>query len=206
MLVIEKLRVRWRNLLYSNQVDEVPSESVFRDLLAAYSEPHRHYHTLEHIQHLFEELDNCENVSDEMLWAVWYHDIVYQPGAKNNEKRSADIADAELRDFGLSSLRIDKTKSLIIATQTHQSNEDIETQLFLDADMAILGSEPTTYFNYREAIRKEHANIPRLLFNRGRRKFLKSILKQKTIFLTPHFKNKYEENARSNIEHELSLG
>lgn len=93
----------------------------------------------------------------------------------------------------------------MFATKSHQSQtDDIDTQHFLDADMAILGSDNEVYLANCVAVKQEHSSIPVFLFNRGRRKFLSSVLEQESIFLSPYFKNKCEQIARTNIQNELS--
>lgn len=213
--LIRQLEARWRNLLKSYQIDQQVGIPLFQEILAAYSEPHRHYHNLSHLNHMFQELetyevDSCEvgpasRVTNEMLWAVWYHDFIYKPGASSNEKKSAIKAKESMRKLKIQQASIDKVIELIITTENHQSNSDcINTQLFLDADMAVLGTDQANYLRYCEAIRQEHSGIPDFLFNRGRKQFLISVLKQETIFVSSYFGEKYELKARTNIEAELS--
>ena len=204
-MIIDSLKARWQKLLLESHVGEQKGDQLFQEIVSAYSESHRFYHTLNHLSQLFEELDLCESVTNEMLWAVWYHDIVYKPGAKSNEKKSAKKAEESMRKLGAPQSSIDKVVTLIMATETHQSQyDDIDTQLFLDADMAILGSDEEVYLEYCVAVKQEHSSIPRFLFNRGRRKFLSTVLKHKSIFLSPYFIDKYEQLARTNIQNELS--
>lgn len=203
------LEARWLNLVDSCHVDQQISAPFFEEIVSSYSEPHRHYHNLNHLNHMFHELESCEAdsrniITNEMLWAVWYHDIVYKSGAKNNEKRSAIKAEESMRKLGIQQSNIDKVVSLILATENHQiKTDDIEAILFLDADMAILGSETEGYSEYCRAVRKEHSNIPNFLFKRGRKKFLVTVLKQGSIFVNSYFKNKYERIARENMQSEL---
>ena len=208
--IYESLEIRWQELVESCKVDQKVAEQCFQEITVAYNEPHRYYHNLNHLEHMFRELECCKtdsgfNVSNEMLWAVWYHDIVYKPGAKNNEKRSAEIAKNSLLELGISKENTDRVFELIMATKIHQcDSNDCEIQMFLDADMAILGSNKSTYSIYCETVRKEHSSIPGFLFNKGRKKFLASVLKQDDIFLSNYFNNKYEKIARENIQEELS--
>ncbi len=205
-LLTGSLKARWQKLLKESHVSEWNDDQLFQEIVSAYSESHRFYHTLNHLNQLFEELDLCESVTNEMLWAVWYHDYVYKPGAKTNEKKSAVQAEESMRKLGAPQSSIDKVIALIMTTETHQSqNDDIDTQLFLDADMSILGSDEEVYLEYCIAVKQEHSSIPKFLFNRGRRKFLSTVLKQKSIFLSPYFKEKYEQVARENIKKELTL-
>ena len=173
-------------------------------MISAYSEPQRFYHKKNHLIQLFQELDSCDSVSNEILWAAWYHDVIYQPGAKNNEQKSTETATISLVNLGVNKININKIIALILATKNHQGEAaDDDTRIFLDADMSILGSEEGAYLEYCDAVRKEHSAVPGFLFKRGRAKFLNSVLVQENIFCSPFFKDKYEEIARKNIKCEL---
>ncbi len=205
IMLIEALRNRWENLILDYPINHKDSISIFQEIISAYIQPHRSYHNLNHLNHLFQELDSCGSISNEMQWAVWYHDYVYKPGSKTNEKRSAKKAELIMFKLGIPQSNIDKVISLIMATENHQfSVNDSDIQFFLDADMAILGSDRLTYLEYCKAIRQEYSTIPDFLFNRGRKKFLSNILKQRSIFLSSFFRDKYEQDARINIIIELS--
>ena len=204
--VLQELNARWNELLASYRVNQSVAEEEFEAIVTGYTEPHRYYHTLHHLYHLFTELDACQPISKETLWAVWYHDFVYQPGATTNEKKSTVRAAKFLNKLGADKSSIDRVITLINATKYHQSDfQDIELQFFLDADMAILGSDKEIYQDYCKAVRREHKSIPAMLFNRGRKKFLASVLAQPSIFMSDIFREKYELAARQNIEEELQL-
>lgn len=213
--LIECLKSHWHKLLEEYQIDQQFSDLFFQEIISAYSQSHRHYHTLNHLIHIFQELDSCEVdssktgipklISNEVLWAVWYHDFVYKPGASANESKSALKAKESMSKLGIQQTSIDKVIKLIMATKTHQCESiDSGTQIFLDADMAILGSDKICYLSYCEAVRKEHSNVPDFIFNRGRKKFLSSVLKQESIFVNSFFFDKYELAAVKNIELEIS--
>lgn len=91
---------------------------------------------------------------------------------------------------------------MIVATATHQS-DDLETQIFLDADMAILGASPEVYAAYIAAVRHEYTIYPDLIYNGGRRKFVAATLQRERIYHTDHFHSRYEAQARINLSQEL---
>ena len=208
--LVKSLEIRWRKLLESYHIDPQAGTQLFKEIQRTYSEPHRYYHNLNHLNQIFQELDiyetgNCNVVTNEMLWAVWYHDIVYKPGVITNEKKSAIKAKKSMCQLDIQQPSIDKVIELIMATETHQcETRKSDIQIFLDADMAILGSDETSYSKYCEAVRKEHSGIPEFLYHRGRKKFLSTVLKKDSIFLNSFFYSKYEQVARKNIEKELS--
>ena len=60
-------------------------------LTTLYNEPQRHYHNLSHIQYClaqYEEycIDTKTKENQIVINAIWWHDAVYNPYSKNNEK------------------------------------------------------------------------------------------------------------------------
>lgn len=118
--------------------------------------------------------------------------------------RSASLARASLVQLGLDQLA-PRVVQLIEATATHAADaDDAPARSFLDADLSILGADPATYRRYAAGIRREHRGIPAFLFARGRRGFLREALARPSIFLTDHFRGRYERRARENMETELA--
>jgi predicted metal-dependent HD superfamily phosphohydrolase len=71
-------------------------------------------------------------------------------------------------------------------------------------DLSILGASQSVYQLYCNAIRKEYKNIPWLLYKRGRKRFLQETLKRTHIFLTKEYQDRYEKQARMNMQEELN--
>jgi predicted metal-dependent HD superfamily phosphohydrolase len=92
---------------------------------------------------------------------------------------------------------------MILATKKHVRTGDSDTDHFTDADLAILGAAPQTYYQYTRQIRKEYVLYPDFLYNQGRKKVLQHFLEMPDIFKTSHFKGLYEKNARKNIAEEI---
>lgn len=179
-------------------------QSMQDEIVTSYSEPHRHYHTLVHLEQLFAALERvgCDDVA--VLWSVWYHDIVYRPSRADNEAKSARIAEQRLQVVGLGADLIAQISSFIEATEHHQT-DDALCQLFLDADMAILGVSAAEYQRYTQQVAKEFKRVPKFLYRRGRKAFVKKVLAEETIFKTPEFKRDFEAQARQNLNWELNL-
>ena len=70
----------------------------------------------------------------------------------------------------------------------------------MDIDLSILGEDKNTYEKYEENIRKEYIHVPKAMYKLGRKKLLKKFLAQERLFQTDIFFEKYEEQARVNIE------
>jgi len=172
-----------------------------------YSQTDRHHHTLTHLESLVSELlplkDRFENWCT-IVFAIVYHDIIYRSWKKNNEEKSADLAVVRLREISYPEAEISRCKELILATKQHQPLDEI-TNLFTDADLSILGCDAATYEAYFNQIRREYSIYPDLIYNLGRKKVLHHFLEMARIFKTDHFYDKYENQARVNLQKELNL-
>lgn len=201
--VIKDLHEQW--LWLTREVaDAAVAQNYFEILIAAYSEAHRVYHKPDHLHHLLKLLCAAKVVDEAVFWASFYHDYVYEPGKNTNEYKSAKIAAEQLKLLGVSQHMIERVGYLILATHDHKcSGDDYEARLFLDADMAILGEERNTYINYVNAVKQEFSCIPQFLYHRGRKSFLKKLLKQEKIFSSNWFFERFEKPARENISWEL---
>lgn len=80
---------------------------------------------------------------------------------------------------------------------------DNDTNLFIDADMAIVGAPAKDYINYSEQIRKEYSIFPDFMYKPGRKKVLQHFMDMDYIFKTLHFREKFEEHALKNLLAEL---
>ena len=183
------------------------TSKLWQEIERQYSEPSRHYHTLLHLQNLISELLPVQSRFKHwnvVVFAVVYHDIIYKASTSNNEEKSAELAIKRLGEIAVPEDSVDRCKKFILATKRHQQVDD-EIDLFTDADLAILGSSPDSYRTYTNQIRKEYSIYPDLLYKPGRKKVLLHFLGMPTIYKTSFFREKYEEQARRNLEDELGL-
>ena len=69
------------------------SEDWLAKFKECYAEPQRFYHNMFHIGRLLELAGDEELVDEETLYAIWFHDIIYQPKAEKtkNELESRDV-------------------------------------------------------------------------------------------------------------------
>ncbi len=181
---------------------------IWQELECFYSEKHRHYHTLQHIEHLYFLLESeREQIEDweTLMWSIFYHDMIYNPSKSDNEEKSAEKMREIATKLSVSEIVIEKAYRQIIATKKHEMTGDNDTDLFTDADLAILGSDWTGYEAYAKNIRKEYSIYPNFMYNMGRKKVLKHFLQMENIYKTPLFRAKLEEKARKNLQNELEI-
>ncbi len=206
---MENVNKNWIDLCkrYSDNIDLI--NEWFDVITNAYNQKHRHYHNLEHILSMTQEIIKNQEVIKEMdtlLFATWFHDIIYDPKKKNNEMESANIAEKALKQLLVPTEKIEKIKSLIQATANHVANKSDQTSdlsFFLDCDLKILGSTQSEYLKYSDQIRKEYNFVPALLYNFERKKILKRFIQSDHIYRTVWFRDKYEQEARLNISNEI---
>jgi predicted metal-dependent HD superfamily phosphohydrolase len=113
------------------------------------------------------------------------------------------LAEERLRLSPLPERQVENVAYYILATATHKYNLGGDSLLLIDADLSIFGASEEVYHQYAQNIRKEYRLYPGFMYKRGRRKALQGFLERKTIYHTAHFQEKYEEQARNNLEREL---
>lgn len=190
---------------YTN--DSALTHMLWQEIVTAYSNKKRHYHNLSHLQNLLEELEPQKHLIHNwnlMLFSVYYHDIVYNTLKTDNEERSAVLAVKRVKQLGLNQAEITQCEEQIIATKSHTISTNSDTNLFTDADLAILGKDATTYMNYSHQIRQEYKVYPDFMYNPRRKKVLHHFLQMESIYKTPQFRQQYEEQARRNLQQELA--
>lgn len=202
------LKKTYIQLLTKYTEDEVFIIALWNEIEGYYSNTNRFYHNLQHLEHTLYELISVKKQIenwDAILFAFYYHDIIYDSIQSNNEELSAIIASERMKEIGVSKNTIDLTQHIILATQTHQFSKNKDVNYFTDADLSILGQDWKAYHRYFENIRKEYASYPDLTYFAGREKVLVHFLNMDQIFKTSFFKLKYEKQARINLKKEWDI-
>jgi predicted metal-dependent HD superfamily phosphohydrolase len=204
-------RTRWVTLArrLAGKQEGLQHVQVFETVLfPRYSEQHRHYHTLDHVMACLAKVDRMPRVAhrDAVELALWFHDVVYAPFAKDNEERSADLLQLQGRGIGIPMDTLYLACWLIMLTR-HGGSESVEegaAAVMLDADLSILGEDEATFASYDAAIRQEYSTVPDELYFPARRQVLQGFLNRPRIFLTPEFLHTYELTARANLTRALT--
>lgn len=203
---MEDLRAIWNQSAASHSKNTFLINKLWEEIESNYSHKKRHYHNLQHLHYMMEKLqvykDHLENVGT-IIFSIFYHDIVYNPKKQNNEEKSAEVAHDRLVQLGVPANQVEQCVQQILATKSHQQNEEKDTNFLLDFDLAILGDSPANYQEYASNIRKEYSIYPDFLYKRGRKKIVKHFLEMPEIFKTAEFVAAYEKQARINLVNEL---
>lgn len=192
------LKKRFETLCQKYTEDEKLIKELWEEIEQKYSTPNRHYHTIEHLEHIYKELDEIL-LNPILEFAIFYHDFIYDVRRVDNEEESAKIAKNRLDRLKVSIDTKEKVSQLILETKTHKATSQ-QNVLFLDADLTILGAEPIIYRDYNRKIREEYILYPDDIYIKGRKRVIEMFLKRDRIYQTEYFYNLYEKNARCNLK------
>ena len=187
-------------------------EALKSELAALYSAEDRHYHGLAHIEAMLALAEEYRGLLDDpeaVEAAIWFHDAIYDSRAKDNEAKSAELAEKRLAGR-IDPRRLARIAAMINATATHElppfRDEDAlnDAALLLDMDLAILGAEPAIFDAYEKAVRLEYGWVEEPMWRAGRSAVLKTFLARPRIFHTAEFQKRFEAQARHNIQRSLA--
>lgn len=183
------------------------TKQLWKELEMHYQAADRHYHNFQHLEMLLKELLAVKNQIedwDSLLWALFYHDFVYNVQRKDNELKSAEYAKLVLEELDCPIAQINRCVQHILATKDHGNQWDSDTSFFVDADLSILGQNSLVYKTYTQQIRQEYQVFPDEVYGPGRQKVVHHFLAMERIFKCDFFYEKYEKQARINLLEELS--
>lgn len=174
---------------------------VWRKLRSHYQEPHRYYHTLAHVEHCLSQLDAAkEHVAEfsatEM--AIWFHDIIYHYGARDNEILSVAYF-REAAGPTMPAEFVDRVSEFIIATQHSGAAKDTAIAYVVDIDLSGFGLPWEDYLADSNALRYEAQGVGDEQYYRGKLRFLGELQHWPSLYQSPFFRDRLEENAQSNI-------
>ncbi|WFP60612.1 hypothetical protein [Mesorhizobium sp. WSM4904] len=187
-------------------------EALKSELTALYQAGDRHYHDLAHVEAMLALAEECRRLlhdPDAVEAAIWFHDAIYDSRAKDNEAKSAALAEQKLSGR-VSPERLSRIVAMIDATATHQlpqlddEKATSDAAFLLDMDLAILGAEPDVFDAYEKAVRREYGWVEEPMWRAGRAAVLKSFLARPHVFHTAEFRQRFEAQARKNLARSLA--
>lgn len=197
--------------------------SVRDDVTGRWSEAHRVYHDLRHLDEVVDALAEVREgaLDDDIEWAsvvfaAWFHDAIYAINirdinirdittAAENERRSAELARTALSANGIGIDVVGAVVALIEASEAHDVHETHGPQAaFHDADLWILAAPVERFDDYCADVRTEYAAVPDKPYARARAAILTPFLDRESVYRTAHARSAWESGARSNLTRELS--
>lgn len=198
----------FHKLVSKYTADDNLISQMWLEIESSYSGEGRHYHTLQHLENLLLQLQDVKSRLqdwDTIRFTLFYHDLIYNALKADNEEASAYLAEKRLRQMGVPFDKIQLCKEQIIATKSHAISTNADTNYFTDADLSILGKPWDTFYRYSSDVRKEYAAYPDEVYKLGRQKVLQHLLAMARIFKTDFFYNKFESQARQNLQMEMKM-
>lgn len=182
--------------------ESAAAKTVYGWLIELYGEPHRHYHTLNHIRHCLREFDRAAALMDDpdaVEMALWFHDAIYQPGAGDNERRSADLF-RQWSDGRADPVFQQRVVDLVMATAHRELPGWRDAGFVVDIDLSSFGLPWEACERDSRLIRAEFAEVADDQYYPGHLRFLGALQGRPTIFSTQFFQQRYEGVARENLE------
>lgn len=151
-------------------------------IVERHGEPHRHYHTLRHIDLMLRQIPKDTAFSREMIAATLFHDIVYDPTRSDNEDLSLEIF-LSVADLLAPGTPLDRAlvSDMILATKSHHFRgqdmpRDVAIDILLKADLSILWQpDAQIYAWYAQGVRQEYAFVPEAQFRVARTRILTAL-------------------------------
>jgi predicted metal-dependent HD superfamily phosphohydrolase len=195
----------WRRNLRPGAVDR--ARAVFVAVQAAYQESHRHYHNDEHIDHCLALLHDVHDqllCPDAVELAIWFHDVVYESGAIDNEQRSAEWFLRQSEGQLTENIR-QQVADLIMSTTHDEPPKNLDARILLDIDLSSFGLSWERFREDGENVRKEQQHLSDREFYRRQMRFQESLLQRARFYFSDYFYRRFEANARENLTRHLAL-
>lgn len=179
-----------------------------------YSQPHRYYHSLDHINQM---LNATPNPSSDLLKAILFHDLqhVKHPAPPGWSEAQSIVAYTAMCITGITdhedpsedNLPNDEIIAAIQATAFHLEDQQFLSPLaqeLLDLDLSHLAADDLAFRKSQNNILKELYEIygeeNKILIHKGRAEFLRKLLNRNQIF---YIMTELEQKARTNIFSEI---
>lgn len=193
----------WKRCVSASS-DSAPCVSA--ELVRLYSEPHRRFHTLDHINDClrrFDEVGPLMKRPEAVELALWFHDAIYKPGARDNEERSAELFARE--SAGAEAAFTSRVCDLILATKHVVSDLPGDRGFMVDIDLGGFADPWDLFMSKGEDLRAEHATQSDDEYYRSQIKFLSRLERRRYFYCTSYYRSRYEKSAKENVHRLLEL-
>ncbi|MFM2172049.1 MAG: hypothetical protein RI957_2278 [Verrucomicrobiota bacterium] len=199
-------RQRWMELVEFLGADRNLARRWFDRLEQCYREPHRRYHTFQHLEECLEELDEIEGDEERLALmevALWFHDAVCQPGAASNVALSASLAKEFLLECQATESVIEFVNDMIMATKDHRAKDDPDAAIVIALDLNIFARSPQRYMAYETQVREECSAMNEEAYRTQRIAWLQGFIDRPVIYESETMREIYEDQARFNLEQRI---
>jgi predicted metal-dependent HD superfamily phosphohydrolase len=185
----------------------VPADEEFDRLIGRYSEPHRAYHTIQHLEECFREFEAVRGLAKSPCavgLGLFFHDAIYDTHARDNEEKSAELARQVLAGAGAEEPIQSYVTDIILATRHAAMPETPDQKLVVDIDLSILGAPQARFDEYERQIRQEYSWVDEAVFRSVRCRILEEFMARPAIYCTDSFRIRLERAARENLERSIA--
>jgi len=161
-------------------LDKYNIDITIKEIEQRYSEKHRHYHTIYHINNLIHQINtkftNKEITKPQkeiLIISTIFHDIIYNIDKNNNEELCVKLL--QMRSPHNDNIKI--ISNIILDTINHVPSNKL-SKIFCNLDMYIISnSDINELIKYEKLIRLEYIKYDYSIYKKHRILFLKNILK-----------------------------
>jgi len=182
--------------------------ALMNQLVIAYEEPQRKYHTLQHLSECISLLSQHLHLAadpPEVEIALWFHDAIYDVKAHDNEAKSANWAVRALAESGVEMERVERVRQHVMATRHSVLPQGRDQRLIVDIDLSILGAAPARFKEYEAQVRAEYSWVPEQIFRQKRAEILEEFLRRAPLYNTLALREAFELQARENLASSLTV-
>lgn len=195
---MEKEELNKRLIALGVKPNFLKPEFGLKTLYDHYSEPHRFYHTWDHIDDFIKRIKNfgikfTKEEEDVLILAAVFHDVVYDPRASTG-KNEADSIDVFLHNFNGSQEISNTVWALISSTINHKPvlGEKYENlcKIFISIDLGIFSESFSEQMEYENRIFKEFQWVDYTIYKEKRVEALEKLEEYAIFPLRP---NRFED-------------
>ena len=183
------------------------ANALFRDVYTLYATPGRYYHTPAHIAHCLQRKDEIAHLLEDpnaVELAIWFHDVIYDMGADDNEVRSAKFF-VERTAGKLPSSQAERVVRHIHATIYPSEPTDPDAQFVVDIDLSSFSLPWPQFLRDSVNVRRESTTSDPYEYAEKQQSFLEMLCTAQPFFRTDFYLERYEQQAQDNIRRILAL-
>lgn len=190
----------WNRTVASDNTDEACE--VFHRLYSYYSSDERYYHSTGHIHFCLTQFDQVKRYLDSpdaVEMAIWFHDVIYERGACDNEYQSALF----FKEYVAQKLTPEFTEQVynLILDTTHKHTPTTQDGQYLaDIDLSSMALPWQEFMRDSSNVRAECNHLCDKEFYPKQLAFLESLLARQQFFYTDFFQQQHGGQAQGNLQ------
>lgn len=197
---LSRFQSLWQRCLIKGAADA--STEIHQRLVDGYNEPQRRYHTLAHIEHCLSMFEQCKSLTaspDALEIAIWFHDVIFQPGNPDNEALSAELYEELSAGAHTDEFRALVSKMIMATLHNECLSGDSDIGYMVDIDLSSFGLAWEDFLRDSSNLREESRHLSEAAYSRKQGEFRANLLARPRFYQTEFFFQRYEQQARDNL-------